>query len=683
MNSYIYLIQDGEFINTNVYKVGRTSQKDDTRTLSRIKSYNKYTVQKYLREVNSSYVIKIETDIKRILKSKYTLVKGTEWFEGDHNMMIEIINFTINKYIIYDTYLETNNLETNNLETNNLETNNLETNNLETNNLETNNLETNNIKINNLAFINELTYETWSPTFRDDQEIDNIYYQFLEIDNIKDNLEIDNNKFKKFHFNKFMDSLKINYNSLNIIIDKIDILPVSNIITELAKYISKKYHYKCISLNNKEWYIYKNYKWISIKNGINEINKIINNLSEDYEKLSLYYCKNIEETNNKDFINKSYEYGKIAFKLKINNNFKNNILKECIKLYYDDTFIEKLDKNNNLLHFLNGIYDLESNKLREGSPNDYISLSTNINFIHELNYDNHKKVNLVNGFLNMYNKKLMNFLANLLNGKYNNFYVLKEITYKTILINFLKNILGEYMTILSQKIFDNTNKNNLILETIKNKKCVLIEDELTLNKIVNKIINKNPIDIYKNYLSDYTFTTSFKLILIDNYKYCQESYTYKYDLNPIILDQYILDLNDSKIKNWNDIFKNIDDYKEIFMYILIQYYQENNKIENAFFIENNKIENVLNTSSYCSDSNIYKQFIKEFLQEDTNTTLGIDEVFPIFQGFLTQCGVNHTKHNRREFENCMSKIIGKPNNKKKWKGWKIAPNDEEEKLKEN
>jgi hypothetical protein len=46
MNSYIYLIQYGEFINTDVYKVGRTSQMGDTRSLSRIKSYNK---------INSSY----------------------------------------------------------------------------------------------------------------------------------------------------------------------------------------------------------------------------------------------------------------------------------------------------------------------------------------------------------------------------------------------------------------------------------------------------------------------------------------------------------------------------------------------------------------------------------------------------------------------------------------------------
>jgi hypothetical protein len=98
MNSYIYLIQDGEFINTDVYKVGRTSQKGDTRSLSRIKSYNKETIQKYLREVNNEAIINIESDIKRVFKLKYKLIKGTEWFDGNYKQMISDIDIIINKY---------------------------------------------------------------------------------------------------------------------------------------------------------------------------------------------------------------------------------------------------------------------------------------------------------------------------------------------------------------------------------------------------------------------------------------------------------------------------------------------------------------------------------------------------------------------------------------------------------
>ena len=97
MNSYIYLIQDGKFINTNIYKIGRTTQKGDTRRLIRFSSYNKETIQKFLREVNNELVINIEDEIKTLFTQKYKLVQGSEWFEGDCNSMILEINSVIDK----------------------------------------------------------------------------------------------------------------------------------------------------------------------------------------------------------------------------------------------------------------------------------------------------------------------------------------------------------------------------------------------------------------------------------------------------------------------------------------------------------------------------------------------------------------------------------------------------------
>ena len=98
MNSYIYLIQDGKFINTNIYKIGRTTQKGDTRKLIRFSSYNKETIQKFLREVNTDIVINIEDEIKSLFVKKYKLVQGSEWFEGDCNSMISEINSIIDKH---------------------------------------------------------------------------------------------------------------------------------------------------------------------------------------------------------------------------------------------------------------------------------------------------------------------------------------------------------------------------------------------------------------------------------------------------------------------------------------------------------------------------------------------------------------------------------------------------------
>ena len=51
-------------------------------------------------------------------------------------------------------------------------------------------------------------------------------------------------------------------------------------------------------------------------------------------------------------------------------------------LFYDPKFNEKLDEiNKHLICFENGIFDLERNKLREGRPDDYVSMSTGVNYI--------------------------------------------------------------------------------------------------------------------------------------------------------------------------------------------------------------------------------------------------------------------------------------------------------------
>ena len=63
-------------------------------------------------------------------------------------------------------------------------------------------------------------------------------------------------------------------------------------------------------------------------------------------------------------------------------NFKQNVMKECMELFYDTkrNFISKLDQNHKLICFNNGVYDLSLGELREGRPEDMISFSTKIDY---------------------------------------------------------------------------------------------------------------------------------------------------------------------------------------------------------------------------------------------------------------------------------------------------------------
>ena len=77
---------------------------------------------------------------------------------------------------------------------------------------------------------------------------------------------------------------------------------------------------------------------------------------------------------------KSGKIGDICIVLKT-TSWKNNIMKEAKELFYDKDFMNKLDANPYLLSFNNYIIDFKSKSYRKGKPDDYISKSTNIDYI--------------------------------------------------------------------------------------------------------------------------------------------------------------------------------------------------------------------------------------------------------------------------------------------------------------
>ena len=60
--------------------------------------------------------------------------------------------------------------------------------------------------------------------------------------------------------------------------------------------------------------------------------------------------------------------------------FKRNVMKECMEVFYDGSFLKKLNKNPYLVGFQNGVYDTRTHSFRAGSPEDYISLQMAIEY---------------------------------------------------------------------------------------------------------------------------------------------------------------------------------------------------------------------------------------------------------------------------------------------------------------
>lgn len=95
MPSYIYLVQDGEDIGTNIYKVGRTTQLNDCRTINRIKSYSNGSIIYSIIRVHDDNVREIERKILKEFEKTFILFKGNEWFKGDiEEMMSKVYEIT-------------------------------------------------------------------------------------------------------------------------------------------------------------------------------------------------------------------------------------------------------------------------------------------------------------------------------------------------------------------------------------------------------------------------------------------------------------------------------------------------------------------------------------------------------------------------------------------------------------
>ena len=95
MYHYIYLVQEIQFSNTNIYKIGKTTRKP----YQRFNQYSKGVVIWYARKCKNCHIVerRIIADFKRKFKQRRD-ISGVESFEGNPEEMIDEINIIIKKH---------------------------------------------------------------------------------------------------------------------------------------------------------------------------------------------------------------------------------------------------------------------------------------------------------------------------------------------------------------------------------------------------------------------------------------------------------------------------------------------------------------------------------------------------------------------------------------------------------
>ena len=154
---------------------------------------------------------------------------------------------------------------------------------------------------------------------------------------------------------------------------------------DVAKVMLQMYKdvYVCVSIKDCLWFYYDEdlHKWIEDDKGIRLKMKISTEVWDKFHKLQKEFDSKVTESGDENEIKRDNVRATTS-KLK-QTPFKANVMIECMALFYDVSrnFYDKLDSNINLIGFNNGVYDLEQDDFRKGRPEDYITMSTNIDFI--------------------------------------------------------------------------------------------------------------------------------------------------------------------------------------------------------------------------------------------------------------------------------------------------------------
>lgn len=148
--------------------------------------------------------------------------------------------------------------------------------------------------------------------------------------------------------------------------------------------------------------------------------------------------------------------------------FKDNVMRECRELFFDEEFTKKVDSNKDLIAFNNGVMDLIKMEFRDGKPEDYISFSTGIDYDSNKPYYEYEEWSLVENFIQQVlpdhevRKYFLKHLAtNLLGGNTaQKFHVLtgSGSNGKSMITNLTSTALGDYACTVPISLFTQRRK---------------------------------------------------------------------------------------------------------------------------------------------------------------------------------------------------------------------------------
>jgi P4 family phage/plasmid primase-like protien len=477
-------------------------------------------------------------------------------------------------------------------------------------------------------------------------------------------------------------------------------------ITNISEYIKSKYEdeFICAGINTKEWYQFTGHRWKYIEDGWSLRARIPRDVGFDCQQLASDSYKEMIACNGSDSfeqqqkatVHQTYhkKFSELANRIG-DTSLLNNIMNECKFRFYDEEFRNKLDSNDNLLHFTNGVYDLEKDEFREGYPEDYVSLSTNLEYIEEPDEYDYGVLEEIESFFEQVlpnedvREYALTLMGSFLSGKNKEqkFYIWtgNGSNGKSMTIDLFKDCLGDYGGTISVSIFTkgrlDANAPSPAVAKLKGKRFVDLQepegdDKLHMgiikqwvggDTVQGRELNKAPIE----------FVMKAKFVLVCNDLPTIDSldggtwrrirlleYLSKFVDNPKKSNEFKIDrkLKD-RMENWH----------EMFMWLLIQYHR---RYKQSGIREPPAVTRV--TDEYKENSDFYSQFFNEHMEKDLNAKISVKDAYKYFKLWHKSTYEGKKLVLRQNFEKHISMLMGKPKGSY-WLGYQyVSPEDRED-----
>lgn len=483
-------------------------------------------------------------------------------------------------------------------------------------------------------------------------------------------------------------------------IDSLSLAP--NDIARVVKHMYKN-EFVCASSKHNLWFQFKNHRWREIDNAIELRKRLSHDLVDEYLKLNMYISKMAYDIND-SITNKEKQHQlenlkiiqKIIEKLKT-TPFKKNVIVECSELFHDSDFESKLDKKLHLICFENGIYDLDKLEFRDGVYEDYISMSSGINY-YEHDWDDESVLEVlqfISEVLPKHNVReyVMKLMSTFLHGavKQEKFNIWTGCggNGKSKIIDLFQNSFRDYCCPLPvthlTKERGRSEGANSALATTKNKRFVVLQEpeageELKVGEL-KMLTGGDTVPVRDLYKKQEYIKPQFKMVLTCNALPSVSSsdrgvwrrmsvveFISVFTHNPDPNEKYQFMIDECL----GEKLAADGPWVEPFMFILIEYYK---KYLKSGLTEPAEVRKY--TEEYQSESDYFIQFINEKIIEldDSEAQLRLDEIYYEYQVWFKQTKGQGVKcPSRKDLKNNLTKKYGAksvPNNKNAWIGLAI------------